>query len=397
MRRILIGLFAIALACSGCGRQTPPEQGAHEEEAGPAEAHEEAEAPGIVRIDPEMLRDLRITTAAVESREGGEGITALGEVGVNEEGYAEVVSPLEARVLRLLASAGDVVRPDQHLAELQSVDLGKARADLMSARARAMLAEQALERKRGLASERIVPVRELQEAEAEAKAAQAQVEAAASALVAMGILQDDPTRAGADASRFWLTSPIHGTVIERDAARGQVAGPSGPLFRIADLSRLWLTVHAFERDALRIRPGTQARVTFPALPGREFQGRVTFVGRQVDVSSRTIPVRLEIPNEEELLRPGMSATAWVPVGESGGRILSVPSASLQRMQEGWYVFLPGEDGRFEMRAVGRGRDLAGEVEILSGLEEGQIVVVEGAFLLKAEAEKSRGEGGHHDH
>jgi cobalt-zinc-cadmium efflux system membrane fusion protein len=93
----------------------------------------------------------------------------------------------------------------------------------------------------------------------------------------------------------------------------------------------------------------------------------------------------------------MSATAWVPLGDAGETIVAVPAAALQRIQEGWSVFLPREDGAFEVRAVGRGRDLSGEVEVLSGLEPGELVVVEGAFLLKAEREKSRGDAGHHDH
>jgi cobalt-zinc-cadmium efflux system membrane fusion protein len=123
---------------------------------------------------------------------------------------------------------------------------------------------------------------------------------------------------------------------------------------------------------------------------------VAFVGSQVDVSSRTIPVRIEIANNGTL-RPGMSATAWVPLGDHAETVVAVPAASLQRMQEGWYVFVPRDERSFEKRSVGRGRDLGGEVEVLSGLRPGETVVVEGAFLLKAEADKASGEGQHHEH
>ena len=118
---------------------------------------------------------------------------------------------------------------------------------------------------------------------------------------------------------------------------------------------------------------------------------------QVDLNSRTIPIRVELTNPEGLLRPGMSATASVPLGTEAGVILAVPSAALQRLQEGWAVFLPRAQDRFEIRSVGRGRDLGGEVEVVSGLQAGETIVVEGAFLLKAEAEKSSGEGEHHEH
>jgi cobalt-zinc-cadmium efflux system membrane fusion protein len=126
-------------------------------------------------------------------------------------------------------------------------------------------------------------------------------------------------------------------------------------------------------------------------------GAVTLVGRQVDVVSRTIPVRIEVENEAGLLRPGMSASAWVRLGDTGSTVVAVPAASLQRLEDEWRVFIPKGEGTFEIRTVGRGRDLGGEIEIVSGLRPGERVVVDGAFLLKAEAEKARGEGGHHEH
>jgi len=397
MKRILAGLGVILVACTGCERTGPGQQEVPPAGATRVADPEATESAGLVRIDPEMLRDLRITTTTVESREGGEGVNVLGELGVNEDRYAEVGAPVQARVLRLLASPGDAVESGRQLAELQSVELGKARAAWLTARARAELTTRALERKRALAEERIAPQRELQEAEAEALAAEADLQAAGATLQSMGVDAAGVTPLEGDASRFVLRSPIAGSVITRELARGQVVDPSRPLFRIADLTRLWLTVHAYERDAIRVAPGTRVRVTFPALPGRDFSGAVMLVGGQVDVSSRTLPVRVEIANDDGLLRPGMSATAWLPVGDGGSSIISVAAASLQRMQDGWFVFLPREAGLFEMREVGRGRDLGGEVEILSGLKPGELVVVEGAFVLKAEAEKSRGEGERHEH
>jgi len=184
-------------------------------------------------------------------------------------------------------------------------------------------------------------------------------------------------------------------VIERAAVLGQLLDPATPAFRIGDLSTLWLTVHAFERDAVRIRNGVGARLEFPALPGRDFRGSVTLVGGQVERESRTVPVRIDVRNTGNLLRPGMSATAVLPVGGEGVSILSVPVAAVQRVRNEWSVFLPKDASTFEIRRIGRGRDLGGEVEVLSGLSVGDRIVVDGAFLLKAQAEK--GEGGHEDH
>ena len=146
-----------------------------------------------------------------------------------------------------------------------------------------------------------------------------------------------------------------------------------------------------------MQSGKTARVTLPALPGQTFQAKVRLIGKQVDAASRTVPVRIAIANSSGVLRPGMSATAWVPLGESSQQILTVPAASVQRIENQWYVFIPKSDDTFELRQVGRGRDLEGEIEIVSGLKSGETVVVDGAFLLKAEAEKARGEGKEHEH
>jgi cobalt-zinc-cadmium efflux system membrane fusion protein len=173
--------------------------------------------------------------------------------------------------------------------------------------------------------------------------------------------------------------------------------PEHVAFRIGDLTSVWLVAHVFERDAVRVAIGAPARVTLAAFPGQTFTGRVTYVGRQVEAQSRTIPVRVELANPRGLLRPGMSASAWLQVSTAGQSVVTVPVAALQRVRDHWAVFVPKSARTFEIRNVGRGRDLQGEVEILTGLQPGETVVVDGAFLLKAEAEKAEGGGDHHDH
>ncbi|WP_257455257.1 efflux RND transporter periplasmic adaptor subunit [Archangium lipolyticum] len=396
MKPLHIFLVCLLGVCA-CKRETPHHEEGHDpERETQAHDHREGEEETLVHIDPEMLRDLRITTAPVQQRPGGEGVTALGELGVNENAYAEVASPIPARVLSLQASPGQQVKKGQPLVELQSPELGRARAALQAAQARAGAARQAAERKRTLGAERIVAAKDVQAAEAEAAAAEAEVAAARSELLALGVDEQEAAR-GRAAAAFTLRSPLDGTVIERGAVVGQVADPSRALFHIGDLSRLWLTVHAFERDAVRIPLGASARASFAALPGRDFAAKVGFIGQRVDPASRTIPVRLEVDNPDGLLRPGMSASAFIPLGDSGTPMTTVPAAALQRLEDGWFAFLPKGDGTFERRAVGRGRTLTGDVEVLSGLKAGELVVVEGAFLLKAEVEKSRGGGERHEH
>lgn len=360
-----------------------------------AGAHDAADE---IAIDPGMLRDLRITTAPVESRTASGAVEILGELHVDQNAYAEVGAPIAARVVAVHAVPGARVARGEVLVELESPDLGRARAAYQSAQARAELARQTLARQRELAAERIAPARRVQEATAETLEAEAALRAAAAELHALGTDPAEAPRDPSRAARFALRAPIDGTVIERAAVLGQLADPAVPLVRVGDLRELWLIAHAFERDAVRIVPGAEARVKLTALPGRELSGKVTLVGSSVEPASRTIPIRITVANEDGVLRPGMSATVRVALSDEAGSILAVPAAALQRLADGWVVFLPHGEGSFEVRRVGRGRDLGGEVEVVSGLSADERVVVDGAFLLKAEAEKARGgSDAHHAH
>jgi cobalt-zinc-cadmium efflux system membrane fusion protein len=392
-----IKTIVVCAACAllvACGRRSE-EAGTSSPEASRAAEAPHEEEPNTVEVDEGMLRDLRVTTRQVESRTGGDLVVLLGELTVDQRSYAEVGTPVAARVTRLLANAGDTVRSGQTLAELTSPDLARERATYLSASARLTLAEAAHERKRSLAAEKIAPLREVQEAESAVGEARAALRASRAAIAAFGVEVPRDDSDEAMASLFVLRSPVAGAVIERAAVVGQMLDPVSPAFRIGDLSTLWLTVHAFERDAVRIRQGVSARLAFPALPGQDFSGSVSVVGRQVERESRTVPVRIDVQNGQNLLRPGMSATATLPVGETGAAILTVPVSAVQRVRNEWCVFLPKDANHFEIRRIGRGRDLGGEVEVLSGLTASDTIVVDGAFLLKAQAEK--GEADHDEH
>jgi cobalt-zinc-cadmium efflux system membrane fusion protein len=354
--------------------------------------HEEEE--DAIHLSEDMLRDLRIGTAQVSERSGAQEASVFGEIAADEARYAEVAPPTGGQIVRLLAGLNAAVREGTPLAELRSTELGRARAAVLAAEARRDLAQQTLERKRALAAERIVAAREVQEAEAAFRAADAEARAADAGLRALGVTGDE---AGSDSSLFYLRSPIAGRVIDRRAILGQYADTSAPLFTVADLSHVWLIARVFERDAVNLEVGSIGHVTMAALPGLEFDGAVTHVGRQVDPGSRTVPVRIELSNVDGVLRPGMSANVRLEVTGRSRTILAVPAAALQRVGQQWLAFVPDGPQEFEMRPVGRGRDLGNDVEVVSGLKAGETVVVEGAFLLKAEAEKRLGGADEHGH
>ena len=219
--RILSVLVCLGLA--GCGGRATesPAPAAKATEFAPQEKSETHANASEVRIEEGMLRDLRITTAAVESRQGNEQVTVLGELAVDEGAYAEVGVPVASRVVRLLAGVGEAVNVNQALLELQSTDVGRTRADYLTATAHLTLAESALNRKRDLAAERIAPEREVQEAESVTTAARAEVRAATAALNAMGsACRTAAAPRTSDCPCLRLHSPVPGTVIERRAMRG---------------------------------------------------------------------------------------------------------------------------------------------------------------------------------
>lgn len=393
MKTITRGIAIASLVCAAaCGGDKTAEPKATDRAQATVATTAATGDQNVVSVTDEMLRDLRVTTSIVEEHQGAEAASMLGELGINENAYAEVGAPIQSRIIQLPIRVGQRVGAGAALATLQSGELARGRSEVATAEARATLARRALDRKRALNVERIVPMREVQEAENELAAAEDQVRGARASLASLGVTTDEPDP---NPSALVVRSPIAGTVIERAAVLGQVAEPSTPLFKIADLSTIWLTVHAFERDAVRLRAGTATRITFAAMPGQTFSGTVSFIGQRVDPDSRTVPVRIDMPNADGTLRPGMSATAWLPIGDAQTRLLAVPAAALQRVRDRWCVFVPKDGRTFEIRPIGRGRDLAGEVEIVSGLKVGDTVVVDGAFLLKAEAEKSAEEREEH--
>lgn len=387
----LLPAFLLASLLSGCGQPAPaPHDEPHEETTDP-----HAEREDTIHLSDEMLRDVRISTATVSRRVGRQEVTALGAVTADQTQYAEVAPPTGGQVVNVLVDVDDRVAAGAPLARLRSSELGRARATLLSAEARRTLARQTLERKRGLAADRIVAPREVEEAEAAARAADAEARAAATGVNAFGV--DQGEAADDESSLFLVRSPIGGRVIQRSAILGSHAETSASLFTIANLDRVWVVVQAFERDAVNVSRGSVAHVTLAALPGRELDGVVSVVGHTVETGSRTVPIRIELPNPGGVLRPGMSATVRLEVGDVESAVIAVPAAALQRVGDRWLVFVVHNEHEFEMRPVGRGRDLGNDVEIVSGVREGEMIVVEGAYVLKAEAEKRNGGGDAHDH
>jgi len=193
----------------------------------------------------------------------------------------------------------------------------------------------------------------------------------------------DLERRGEPETTVALHSPIGGYVIDKNAYPGQYVGPDRELFTIADLSRVWVTADVYEMDLPRVRVGQPARVSLSYIPGRVFEARVEFVYPYLDPQSRTGKVRLGLSNPRGELKPDMFAD--VVLGTSGGEGLLVPEDAVLDTGERKVVLLALPGGHFQPREVTTGERADGQIQILDGVQEGDLVVSRAAFLVDSES------------
>lgn len=185
-----------------------------------------------------------------------------------------------------------------------------------------------------------------------------------------------------------VTSPITGTVIEKHVVAGSAVEMGEPLYRIADLSVVWIEADVYEEDIGRLAVGQRAQIAVQGLPGHEFEGTVTYVYPYLNGETRTGRVRFEVPNPDGLLKPDMYAdvTALVSLGER----LVVPEGAVIYAGQTNVLFVDLGEGRLEPRRVKTGVRTAGYVEILEGVTAGEVVVTSANFLIAAESKLKSG-------
>jgi RND family efflux transporter MFP subunit len=183
-------------------------------------------------------------------------------------------------------------------------------------------------------------------------------------------------------------SPARGYVIEKAAVKGMRVTPGQTLYRVADLSLVWVEADIYEQDVALARVGQRATVTLDAYPGEPLTGRAIYVYPFVEPNSRTVKVRFQFPNASGRLKPGMYAD--IDIQGSGGMGLTVPSDAVLDSGAEQVVFVAEGDGRFTPRQVTVGRRLGDRVEILQGLAEGQQVAAGATFFLDSESQMRAG-------
>ena len=342
---------------------------AHESEQG------DANEAGGIHLTPEQQEMAGVVVETLQSRDIVNELRAPGEIQLNAYATSRVAPRIAAQVLERQARLGDSVEKGQALVLLSSVEMSQAQGDLL-------VAEREWQRVSKLGRDVVSEQRYT-----EARIAREQARARVSAY---GMTGDEVKQLVASGKaelangQFQLLAPQDGTVIHDDFIVGELVEPGRVLFQISDESVLWVEARLTPDEAARIEVNARATIV---LGERLIAGRVTQVHHALDENTRTLGVRIEVPNPDDRLHPGLFVEARIE-GRSSEQALAVPDDAVLRSPDGdWLVFVEHEPGEFEPREVEVVRTTAG-FTVISGLEAGMRVVTRGAFFLQSELAKS---------
>jgi cobalt-zinc-cadmium efflux system membrane fusion protein len=389
---VVLGGIAVVLALmfsrgsgNGAGRPVPAPEG----EAVPPPPGEDSRGahamPGDITLtlSPDKLENAQIrieaaTTAAGSIAPVAGGVRTTGTVQANQ--YRETpVFPIAGGIVRQVnAELGDRVRRGQSLVAIFSSELADAQSEYLK-----MLAEFEEHHKHHQRAVDLIEIgaisrEQLDEATSKYKSAQASVASARQRLILLGMspTQVDGLKASSQVSSLIsVSAPVSGTVINRDVNIGEIVDKSKELFRVADLSTIWVIGQIYENDFRSVRIGTQALITTAAYPGQSFKGRVSYIDPRVDPNTRTSQVRVEVANPGTMLRLGMfvdvSLGGAAQTASNGQPTAMVPRAAVQNIGPKQVVYLAtDQSGVFVQREVTAGPEANGLIPIYSGVPPG---------------------------
>ena len=345
----------------------------------------------LVRLTTEEIKSAGIIVQPVTRSEFRTIRDFPGTVEPNEHALAEITTLVRGRVIDVYADLGREVKGGTLLALLYSSELGMAQSAYLKATAKLNVAERAFRRAELLLKEKVIGVAELQRREGEMLSLRAELREARDRLLILGLTDEDLRNLDRNhtiRSHVPVVAPFDGRIIARNLTKGEVVETTEKLFVVADLTDVWVTAVIPEKDIPYIRPdqtgtGQSVEVHVAAYPGQAFQGRITYVGDVLDPATRTMRLRLELPNPERKLKPAMYATVRV-YSEPEANALLIPESAVQRDRDRQFVFVEREPAIFEARDVKLGSSNGREIKVLDGLLEGESIVTNGAFVLKSE-------------
>jgi len=365
----LILLLSLAGACTPDAEQSGMDTD-HDEEHEHEEAHEE----GVVHLTPEQQAAGGIVAEPLTPRVLQEVVSAPGEIRLNAYATVQVSPRIPAQVVSRHARLGDAVESGQRLVTLSSVEMAEAQGTLV-------VAAQEWNRVRELGRD-VVSDRRYIEAEVAAQQATARV-------LAFGMVESqvDALISVSDASladgTFTLVAPSGGTVVRDDFVVGEAVEPGRLLFEVTDESTLWVEARVPAAESATVDIGDLARVR---VEDQWIEGRVIQAFHAVDETTRTLPIRIEVPNPDDSLHPGLFVDVTI-LDESANPVLAVPETAVVRGEDGgWNVFVRIEEDEFALRPVTQAASIGG-FAVINGIEPGTLIVTEGAFFLQSELAK----------
>jgi cobalt-zinc-cadmium efflux system membrane fusion protein len=403
--RTLVLILATGAGGSACRRPPAPEAdtapGAPEPAAEAPAGHDAI--PRAVHLTPAAISEAGITAWKVQPVDLEHMVVLTGSVDYDENRLLQLAANVKGRAAAIRVDLGARVRKGDPILEVESVELGRAREELLRDLVGLRVSGRAYERAKTLVEAKAISTGEFQAREGDYQAKKAAAEAAERTLRVYGV--DDreisalrgsaepngtiPT--GRDAPRLVLRAPFDGRVIDRKVTPGSLFEALQPLVTVADLSSVWVFLQAYEKDLALLHEGVPVTIRTEAFPQDTFEGRVDFLGSVVDRQTRTARVRATVGNGAEKLRPGMFVKAQVhvpkPQAEAKATV-AVPQAALQTLEGRTTVFVQTEPGVFVRHFVETGHTFEGFTEILSGVKPGDLIVSEGSFVLKSEFAKA---------
>ena len=366
------------------------------EESAAQKASKKPHETGLVTLTQDEIRSSAIVIEPVVRGEFKVHRDFPATVVPDHRTTAEITALVRGRVVDVYADLGQQVKADDLLAILYSSDLGMAQSTYIKAGAKLFVAERAFERAKMLLQEKVIGLAEAQRRQGEMLSLRAEKREAEDRLRLLGMSEDQITKLNKDqkiVSYVPITAPFDGRVIARNLTKGEVVEVTEKLFTIADLSEVWVMANIPEKDIpfIRADAGTSDKssveqivdVLLTAYPGEVFHGKVTYVGDVLEVATRTMNLRLEVPNPHRKLKPQMYATIRVhSLPEQN--VLMVREVAVQRERDRRFVFVQRDAHTFEARDVQLGESNGEVFKVLDGLREGEPVVVKGAFVLKSE-------------
>ena len=322
-----------------------------------------------VKIDPVTVQNMGVRTAPVKRTSFARSLRAVGKVDYNEETIYAVSARISGWIEHLSVNfTGQEVRKGQTLLEIYSPDLVTTQQEYLLA----------LKNQKMVKDSKFASIRD---------GARALLEASRQRLSYWDIPESEINRlesSGQVRKTLRLVSPANGVVIHKNAVNGMYIKEGMDLYRIADLSTVWVNARIYDNESSWIKEGQPAELELAYIPGKKFVGKVSYVYPYLTEKTRDLQVRIAFPNPDMQLRPGMFGNVRIqaPAIENA---LVVPTEAVIRSGERNMVFLAQGNGRFAPREVQIGEESDGKIRIISGLLGNETVVVSAQFMLDSES------------